>query len=204
MKGNKKAKTKQRKKKNKSITSFPMINPDSAGIDLGSKEHWVAIPPDRDKESVRTFKCFTADLESMANWLLKCNIKTVAMEATGAYWIPVFELLASKGLQVVLVNARHVKNVSGRKSDVMDCQWIQRLHSCGLLSASFRPEDGICVLRGYWRHRENLVRYAASHIQHMQKALEQKRSIAQGSQRYHRQNRYEHHSSYYRGRTRPG
>ena len=109
----------------------------------------------------------------MARWLKKCGITTVAMESTGVYWIPPFQILEEYGFEVKLVNARHVKNVPGRKSDVSDCQWLQRLHTYGLLSGSFRPDDQICVLRSYWRHRANLVRYAADHVRHMQKALTQ-------------------------------
>jgi len=151
--------------------SFPVINPNAAGIDVGSGEHWVAVAKDRDQQPVRSFQCFTADLNAMADWLKKCGIDTVAMESTGVYWIPLFQILESQGFEVKLVNARHVKNVPGRKTDVLDCQWLQRLHTYGLLSGSFRPEDSICVLRSFWRHRDNLVRYASSHVQHMQKAL---------------------------------
>jgi transposase len=152
---------------------FPIINKDAAGIDIGSAEHWVAVPEDRDEEPVRSFGCFTADLHAMARWLKACGITTVAMESTGVYWIPSFQILEQHGFEVKLVNARHVKNVPGRKSDVSDCQWLQRLHTYGLLSGSFRPDDQMCVLRSYWRHRANLVRYASDHIQHMQKALTQ-------------------------------
>jgi transposase len=154
-------------------SSFSMINRDAAGIDIGSGEHWVAVPEDRDAEPVRCFGCFTADLQAMARWLKECGVTTVAMESTGVYWIPCYQILEEHGFQVNLVNARHVKNVPGRKSDVSDCQWLQRLHTYGLLSGSFRPDDQICVLRSYWRHRANLVCYASDHIQHMQKALTQ-------------------------------
>ena len=150
---------------------LPLITPNAAGIDIGSSEHWVAVPEDRDENPVRSFGCFTADLHAMARWLKECGITTVAMESTGVYWIPVYQILEAHGFEVKLVNARHVKNVPGRKSDVSDCQWVQQLHTYGLLSASFRPENEICVLRSYWRHRDNLVRYASSHILHMQKAL---------------------------------
>jgi transposase len=138
---------------------------------VGSEEHWVAVPEDRDKESVRSFKCFTADLNAMSEWLKSCHIETVVMESTGVYWIPLYQILEKEGFEVKLVNARHVKNVPGRKTDVSDCQWLQRLHTYGLLSGSFRPENTICVLRSFWRHRDNLIRYASSHVQHMQKAL---------------------------------
>jgi transposase len=133
----------------------------------------VAVPPDRDDEPVREFKAFTADLEALADWLTACGVDTVAMESTGVYWIPLFELLESRGFTVYLVNARHVKNVSGRKSDVLDCQWLQQLMSFGLLSAAFRPKEEICVLRVLSRQREMLVKYQAQHAQHMQKALAQ-------------------------------
>lgn len=151
--------------------SFPLINVNAAGIDVGSEEHWVAVPKDRDEEPVRSFGCFTSDLNAMAEWLKKCGIETVAMESTGVYWIPLYQILETQGFEVKLVNARHVKNVPGRKTDVLDCQWLQQLHTYGLLSGSFRPEDSICVLRSYWRNRQNLIRYASAHIQHMQKAL---------------------------------
>jgi transposase len=152
---------------------FPIINNNAAGIDIGSEEHWVAVPEGRDENPVRSFGCFTADLHAMARWLTTCGVTTVAMESTGVYWIPAYQILEEHGFEVKLVNARHVKNVPGRKSDVSDCQWLQRLHTYGLLSGSFRPNDQICVLRSYWRHRTNLVRYASDHIQHMQKALTQ-------------------------------
>jgi transposase len=150
---------------------FQMVNPNAAGIDIGSEEHWVAVPEDRDDQPVRRFGCFTSDLYALCNWLKKCGIETVAMESTGVYWIPLFQILESQGFEVKLVNARHVKNVPGRKTDIVDCQWLQKLHTFGLLSGSFRPEDSICVLRSYCRHRENLIQYASAHIQHMQKAL---------------------------------
>ena len=149
------------------------LNLNAAGIDIGSEEHFVAVPEDRDEQPVRKFRCFTADLHALAQWLKACRIDTVAMESTGVYWIPVFQILETYGFEVKLVNARHVKNVPGRKTDVCDCQWLQNLHTYGLLSGSFRPEDQICVLRSYWRHRDNLLRYASSHTLHMQKALTQ-------------------------------
>ena len=152
-------------------SSFPIINTNAAGIDVGSGEHWVAVPEDRDEEPIRSFGCFTPDLHAMARWLKQCGITTVAMESTGVYWIPAYQILEQYGFEVRLVNATHVKHVPGRKSDVADCQWIQRLHTFGLLSGSFRPDNQVCVLRSYWRHRENLVRYAADHIRPMQKAL---------------------------------
>jgi transposase len=149
------------------------INPSAAGIDVGSRSHFVAVPETSCEESVREFSSFTDDLNRMADWLFSCGITTVAMESTGIYWIPVFEVLESRGLEVRLVNARHVKNVPGRKSDVLDCQWLQRLHSYGLLEGAFRPAEQVCTLRAYVRQRMNLVRYASAHVQHMQKALAQ-------------------------------
>ena len=150
-----------------------VVHPNAAGIDIGAKQNWVAVPADRDEQPVRSFGCFTEDLRAMALWLQACGIDTVAMESTGVYWVPVFQILEEYGFEVYLVNARPVKNVPGRKTDVLDCQWLQRLHSFGLLAASFRPADEICVLRSYWRHRINLIQDATRHIQHMQKALEQ-------------------------------
>ncbi len=146
---------------------------DAAGIDIGSEVHYVCVPQDRDTQSVKKFSCFTVDLIEMANWLKSCQIKTVAMESTGVYWIPVFQELEKHGFEVILVNARYVKNVPGRKTDVQDCQWLQQLHSYGLLRASFRPNNEICILRSYIRQRENLMRSASSHIHRMQKALTQ-------------------------------
>lgn len=150
-----------------------VINPNAAGIDVGAHESYVAVPPERDTQPVRSFGCFTEDLHALADWLIACGVTSVALESTGVYWVPIFQILETRGLEVYLVNARHVKSVPGRKTDVLDCQWLQELHSFGLLAASFRPADDICVLRSYWRHRDSLVRYAAAHSQHMQKALEQ-------------------------------
>jgi transposase len=166
---------KQRRTKQKSrpnpFSGLPPLNLNAAGIDIGSKEHYVAVPADRDPKPVQTFKSFTGDLHRLADWLQACRIDTVAMESTGVYWIPLYQILESRGFQVYLVNARNIKNVPGRKSDVLDCQWIQKLHTFGLLNSSFRPADEICVLRCYLRQRENLISSASSCIQHMQKAL---------------------------------
>lgn len=151
---------------------FEVIQPHAAGIDVGASEHWVSVP-EHHEPSVRSFGCFTPDLEALADWLSACGVTTVAMESTGVYWIPLFEILERRGFEVCLVNARHVKVVPGRKSDYQDCQWLRRLHSCGLLSASFRPADEICVLRRYSRHRAQLVRSSTVHIQRMQKALDE-------------------------------
>jgi transposase len=149
------------------------LNLNAAGIDIGSKSHFVAVPEGTDADPIREFECFTADLYRLADWLISCGVTTVAMESTGTYWIPVFEVLESRNLEVKLVNARHVKNVPGRKTDVLDCQWIQQLHTYGLLEGAFRPPEQICELRAYIRHRMNQVRYSSAHIQHMQKALTQ-------------------------------
>jgi len=149
------------------------MNPNAAGIDCGAATHYVAVPADRDTTPVRAFQTFTADLHRLADWLTACGVTTVAMESTGVYWIPLYEILEGRGLDVVLVNARHVKNVPGRKTDVVDCQWIQELHSVGLLRGSFRPTAAIAALRAYLRHRETLVQSAATHVQRMQKALVQ-------------------------------
>lgn len=149
------------------------VNLNAAGIDIGSEHHLVAVPEGRDVVSVREFGTFTADLHALADWLKQCGVTTVAMESTGVYWIPVYELLERRGFEVKLVDARHVKNVSGRKSDILDCQWIQQLHTYGLLAGAFRPPDEICVLRSYLRQREMLIQSSSQHIQHMQKALQQ-------------------------------
>lgn len=149
------------------------LNLFAAGIDIGSKSHFVAVPEGTDEQPVREFQCFTADLHRLVDWLISCLVTTVVMESTGAYWIPLFEILESRGLEVKLVNARHVKNVPGRKTDVLDCQWLQQLHTYGLLEGAFRPPEQICALRAYLRHRMNQVRYGAAHIQHIQKALTQ-------------------------------
>jgi transposase len=150
-----------------------ILEPNAAGIDIGSTEIYVAVPPDRDPQPVRCFTTFTHDLEAIAEWLQKCGVQTVAMESTGVFWIPLYQILEDRGFRVCLVNARHVKNVPGRKSDVADCQWLQYLHSVGLLRASHRPPQAICAMRSIWRHREGLVQMAAVHIQHMQKSLDQ-------------------------------
>jgi transposase len=160
-------------KPGKSRQALTITHPNAAGIDIGSASHFVAVPPDRDDEPVREFASFTADLHRLADWLSACGVDTVAMESTGVYWIPLFELLESRGLTVLLVNARHVKNVSGRKSDVLDCQWLQQLMSYGLLRGAFRPADEVCVLRALYRQRGTLLRSQARHVQHMQKALAQ-------------------------------
>src|SRR5262249_31209578 len=149
-----------------------VTNPDAAGIDVGADRHWVAVTAERDPEPVCSFGTCTADLEALADWLQVCGVTTVAMESTGVYWIPLYELLEARGFTVLLVDARQVARAPGRpKSDAKDCQWIQRLHSYGLLSAAFRPAEAVVVLRAYLRQRDMLVTYAGQHIQHMQKAL---------------------------------
>lgn len=153
--------------------SLPLINPNAAGIDVGARAHYVAVPVDRDEQPVRCFGAFTEDLHALAKWLKQCGVQTVAMESTGVYWIPLYQILQDYGLVVKLVNARAVKHVPGRKSDVCDCQWLQQLESYGLLNGSFRPEAKICVLRSYMRQRETLVQDAASQVLHMQKAMTQ-------------------------------
>jgi len=150
-----------------------IVHPNAAGLDIGAREIWVCVPPDRDEEAVRAFGTFTPDLDRLADWLVSCRIDTVAMESTGLYWLPIFEILEARGLKVCLVNARHIKNVPGRKSDVQDCQWIQKLHTLGLLTASFRPDAEMCVLRAYLRHRAQLIQHRSPHVMHMQKALTQ-------------------------------
>lgn len=156
-----------------STAALSLTHPNAAGIDIGSASHFVAVPPDRDEQPVREFASFTAELERLADWLTECGVDTVAMESTGVYWIALFELLDARGFKVVLVNARHVKNVSGRKSDVLDCQWLQQLMSYGLLRGAFRPADGVCALRALSRQRAMLLRSQSRHVQHMQKALAQ-------------------------------
>jgi transposase len=152
---------------------LPVMRPNAAGIDIGSTDIYVAVPADRDTENVRSFPTFTQDLYGLADWLKRCAIETVAMESTGVYWIPLFQILEDRGFEVCLVNARHVKNVPGRRTDVSDCQWLQFLHSVGLLRASYRPEQEICAVRALLRHRESLVQMGATHVHHMQKALDQ-------------------------------
>jgi transposase len=155
------------------LESLSQINLNAGGLDIGASEIYACVPPGRDEQSVRVFATFTADLQSLADWLSHCGVTTVAMESTGVYWIPIFQILEERGFEVYLVNAQYVKNVTGRKTDILDCQWIQQLHTYGLLHASFRPDDQTCALRSLVRHREMLLRYRASHIQHIQKALEQ-------------------------------
>ena len=150
-----------------------LLNPNAAGIDVGASSHYVAVPADRAEQSVREFEAFTTDLYRLADWLAECGVETVVMESTGVYWIPLFGVLEERGFTVMLVDPRRIKNVPGRKTDVLDCQWLQQLHTYGLLSGAFRPEAEIRRLRSYLRQRAMLVQYASHHIQHMQKALTQ-------------------------------
>jgi transposase len=155
------------------LAPVPVLEANAAGVDIGATEIYIAVPVDRDSRPVRRFTTFTEDLIAAADWLERCGVRTVAMESTGVYWIPLFQMLESRGLKVCLVNARHVKNVPGRKTDVSDCQWLQYLHAVGLLRASFRPEPAVCAVRSLMRYRESLVEMATVHLQHMQKALDQ-------------------------------
>ena len=149
------------------------VNLNAAGIDVGASSHFVAVPEDRWEQPVREFEAFTAELHRLADWLTECGVETVAMESTGVYWIPLFAVLEERGFEVMLVDPRRIKNVPGRKTGVQDCQWLQQLHTYGLLSGGFRPEGEIRCLRSYLRQRAMLVEYAAQHIQHIQKALTQ-------------------------------
>ena len=151
--------------------ALEIVHPNAAGIDLGGIEYWVAMAPERDEQPVRCFDCFTADLERMADWLVARGVQSVAMQSTGVYWISLFEILQQRGLEVYLVNARHTRNLPGRKSDVAECQWLLKLHTLGLLNNSIQPSDEIRVARTLWRHRGGLVGQASTAIQRMQKAL---------------------------------
>jgi transposase len=169
----KKQKQAEAKTKSEALKPLREQEPDAAGIDLGANEIWVAVRAERDQKAVRQFGAFTRDLMAIVQWLVQCGVRSVAMESTGVYWIPLFQLLEEAGLKVCLVNARHVKNVPGRKSDVRDCQWLQYLHSVGLLLGSFRPVQSICAVRSIYRYRQNLLSMASQHVQHMQAALDQ-------------------------------
>ena len=153
--------------------TLSQVDPNAAGIDVGAESHFVAVPQNRHERSVREFRAFTVDLYQLADWLEECGIRTVAMESTGVYWIPLFQVLEERGFDVMLVDPRRLKNVPGRKTDVVDCQWLQQLHTYGLLAGAFRPPEHIRELRSYLRQRSMLIKYASQHIQHMQKALTQ-------------------------------
>ncbi len=163
----------KKKQGKKSVDRLPVMNRNCAGIDIGATEMFVAVPPDRAGENVQCFPSFTQDLYRLARWLKECGVTTVAMESTGVYWIPLFQILEDAGFEVIVVNARHVKNVPGRKTDVQDCQWLQFLHSVGLLNGSFRPAQDVCAIRSLLRHRKSLIELCATHIHHMQKSLDQ-------------------------------
>lgn len=167
--------SKKSKKSRVRITNeMTMINPDTAGIDIGSEFHFVSVGEDRSEKNVRRYGAYTIDLKALISWLKECKVTSVAMESTGVYWIPLYQMLEKAGFDVVLVNARHLKSVAGRpKTDVNDCQWIRRLHSYGLLQASFRPGNEICEIRSLTRHREELIMGMSRHVHHMQKALQQ-------------------------------
>ncbi|MGB7791667.1 MAG: IS110 family transposase [Terrimicrobiaceae bacterium] len=165
--------TRNGKRKTKKQKSVPFIEPDAAGIDIGATEIYVAVPEERDNRPVRKFATFTEDLHALADWLIACAIKTVAIESTGVYWIALFQILECRGLEVCLVNARHVKGVPGRKTDIQDCQWLQYLHTVGLLRGSFRPAEAVCAVRSILRHRDTLLQSASSQVLLMQKALTQ-------------------------------
>lgn len=154
------------------LDSLQQINFDAGGIDIGSSEMYVCVPEGRDEVSVQRYESYTRDLQEILKWLTKCGVKTVAMESTGIYWIPLYDVLSSGGIEVYLVDARKIKNVTGRKTDVLDCQWIQQLHTYGLLSNSFLLEGEIKKIRDIVRQRDNLLRTRAVHIQRMQKSME--------------------------------
>jgi transposase len=162
-----------RKRKGMCLEDRPLLEANAAGIDIGAREIYVAVPPDRDEHPVRVFSTFTEDLESMAKWLLSCGVTTVAMECTGVYWIPPYDVLDQHGVKPCLVDARGMKNVPGRRTDWHECQWLQFLHSVGLLRAAFRPDGEVCAVRSLMRHRSDLVQMTSQHIQHMHKALTQ-------------------------------
>ena len=163
----------RRKVKATCDSKLHIINPNTAGIDLGSREHYVCVPIESTNDNIRSFGCTTPDLLALADWLTECGVTTVAMESTSVEWIPLFQILTQRNFEVFLVNAKSVKTVPGRKSDVKDCQWLQQLHSYGLLAPSFVPVGDIAVLRSYLRQRENLVQNSSTHVQRMQKALTQ-------------------------------
>ena len=159
--------------KSQSTPQLPTLHPHAAGIDIGAREIHVAVPPGRCVRSVRAFATFTEELHALRDWLKECRVTTVAMESTGVYWIPLFQILEAAGLEVCLVNARHCKNLPGRKTDVQDCQWLQQLHAFGLLRGSFRPAEQVCAVRAILRHRDGLVRGASRCVSHLHKALTQ-------------------------------
>jgi transposase len=167
----KKSSRKAKSQRSRERALLEKVNLNAAGIDVGASTHWVAVPADRDENPIRSFGVFTSDLMALCHWLKQCQIETIAMESTGVYWIPLFQMLERNGFEVRLVNASHVKNVPGRKTDVKDCQWLQELHTFGMLRGSFRPEGRMCVVRSYLRLRDTLSKDSNSLVQRMQKAL---------------------------------
>ena len=163
----------RRKRKAARSAQPKFVHPEAAGIDIGARELYVAVRPDRDPHPIRMFGTFTRQLHNLAEWLRRCQVQSVAMESTGVYWIPLYQILEAYGFDVVLVNARHVHSVPGRKSDVADCEWLRYLHSVGLLRGSFRPADEICAVRTLVRHRDQLVKSASRSTLHLQKAMDQ-------------------------------
>jgi transposase len=163
----------KKRRKGMCLEDRPILEKNAAGVDIGAREMFVAVPPDRDAQPVQVFDSFTEDLQRLADWLVACGITTVAMESTGVYWIPLYDILEARGLKPCLVNARHMKNVPGRRTDWHECQWLQYLHSVGLLRGAFRPEADVCAVRVLIRHRAELVQNASQHVQHMHKALTQ-------------------------------
>src|SRR5271165_1422578 len=195
----------KRKEKSKATHSrMAMVHPNAAAIDIGATMHMAAVGADRTSDPVRSFGTFTGDLRRLADWFAECGVKTVVMESTSVYWIPVFELLDERGFEIFLVNARDAKHVPGRKTDVSDAQWLQRLHSYGLLRASFRPKGEIAELRAYLRQRERLLDTAASQIQHMQKAMTEIESPTSSCRgRHHWGDRHAHHPCDHRRGAQP-
>ena len=161
------------RRKGRSLEDRPLLEPNAAGIDIGAREIFVAVPPDRDEHPVRVFGTFTEDLQRLCEWLVTCRVTTAAMESTGVYWIPLYDLLETRGVTPCVVNARHMKNVPGRRTDWHECQWLQYLHAVGLLRAAFRPELEVCRVRTLMRHRAGLVEMASQHVLHLHKALTQ-------------------------------
>src|SRR6201987_728187 len=170
--GSKKSRA-RRRKKGMCLEDRPVLEPNAAGIDIGAREMFVAVPAGRDENPVRVFPTFTEDLECLVNWLIECGVTTAAMESTGVYWIPLYDLLEQRWIRPCLANVRHMKNVPGRRPDWHECKWLQFLHSVGLLRAAFRPGQDVCAVRTLLRHRNELVAAASQHVQHMHKALTQ-------------------------------
>lgn len=166
-------KTYMRRRGKRVPSGLSIVQPDAAGIDVGARRHYVSVPDGRDTHPIQHFGCYTEELTRMAQWLIRCGVRSVVMEATGVYWLPVFRVLEEHGLEVVLVNPRHVKYVPGRKTDVADCDWLRQLHTFGLLHGAFVPPQHVAAMRAYWRHRRTLVEASSCEIQHMQKALTQ-------------------------------